>query len=100
MTRKHKPVHPGEVLAEEFLVPLGVTPYRLAKSVGISGPRAYQLARSERSVTADTALRLALFFGTTPEFWMNLQSHYDLEVARDATSSGDLAKIKPFAKAG
>lgn len=100
MAHKLKPVHPGEVLAEEFLAPLGITPYRLAKSVGISVPRAYELARGERSVTADTALRLGLFFGTTAEFWMNLQSHYDLEVARDATSKADLAKIKPFAKAG
>ncbi len=99
MSRKLKPVHPGEVLSEEFLVPLEVTPYRLAKSVGISGPRAYELARGERSVTADTALRLAVFFGTTPEFWMNLQAHYDLEIARDAVGKTALAKIKPLVDA-
>lgn len=96
MTRKLEPIHPGEVLLEEFLTPLGITPYRLAKSVGISGPRAYDLARGERNITADTALRLSAFFGTTPEFWMNLQSHYDLERARDAMDRSTLAKIKPF----
>lgn len=100
MAKKLKPVHPGEVLSEEFLTPLQITPYRLAKSVGISGPRAYELARGERSFTADTALRLALYFGTTPEFWTSLQSHYDLEVARDALGAKALAKIKPLARAG
>ena len=100
MAQKLKPVHPGEVLSEEFLRPLGITPYRLAKSVGISGPRAYEIARSERGVTADTALRLARFFGTTPEFWMNLQAHYDLEVARDAAGAKELGKIEPLVRVG
>lgn len=99
MAQKLKPVHPAEVLSEEFLIPLGITPYRLAKSVGISGPRAYEIARGERSVTADTALRLARFFGTTPEFWMNLQAHYDLEVARDAAGAKELGKIEPLVRA-
>ncbi len=93
------PIHPGEVLAEDFLAPLGVTPYRLAKQIGISVPRAYQLARGQRSVTADTALRLARFFGTTPEFWMNLQAHHDLELARDAATEEELSRIEPLARA-
>lgn len=98
MVNKLKPVHPGEILSEEFLVPLEITPYRLAKSVGISGPRAYEIARGARSITADTALRLAQFFGTTPEFWMNLQTHYDLEVARDAAGSREIGKIRPLVR--
>jgi len=100
MTYRLNPVHPGEILAEEFLTPLGISAYRLAKEVGISEPRAYALARGARGITADTALRFARFFGTSPEFWMNLQSHYDLEMAREAASETDLATIKPFAKAG
>lgn len=82
MVRKLKPVHPGEVLVSEFLAPQGLSPSRLARAAGLSGSRAYALVRGELNITARMALRLSLALGTTPEFWMNLQSHYDLELAR------------------
>ncbi len=75
-------VHPGEILAEEFLGPLGLTEYRLAKSTSVSPRRINQIVRGTRSVTADTALRFARFFGTTAQFWMNLQTQYDLDVSK------------------
>lgn len=77
------PVHPGEILAEEFLVPLGLSQNKAALAMRVPARRINQIVRGERSVTADTALRLARYFGTSPDFWINLQAHYDLEVARD-----------------
>ena len=77
------PVHPGEVLLEEFLKPLGLTQYRLAKGLSVPPPRINEIVHGARAVTADTALRLARFFGTTERFWLNLQTAYDLEVERD-----------------
>lgn len=77
------PVHPGEILREEFLTPLGLTPYALAKSMGVPRTRVERLARAETPVTPDTALRLARVFSTSAELWMNLQARYDLETARD-----------------
>ena len=82
-TKKLPPIHPGVVLVEEFLGALGVSQYRLAKATHVPQTRISRIAAGERGITADTALRLARFFGTTPEFWMNLQSRYDLEAARD-----------------
>ncbi len=79
---KRLPVHPGEILLEEFLVPLGLSRSRLAKEIGVTPRRVGEIVRGTRGVTADTALRLARYFGTTAEFWMNLQSRYDLERAR------------------
>ncbi len=75
------PVHPGEVLRQEFLEPLALTPYALAAAVGVPRTRIERLARGETSVTADTALRLGRYFGTSAEFWMNLQSAFDLTTA-------------------
>lgn len=86
-------IHPGEVLAEEFLGPLGITPYRLAKDLGVDPPRIYALLDGRRAITADTALRLARYFDTTAEFWMNLQAHHDLRVAR-AELGGTLEAIR------
>ncbi len=77
-------IHPGEVLLEEFLKPLGITPYRLAKETGLSQTRISQILRGKRSVSAETALRLAKFFGVSPEFWLGLQNDYDLEENRKA----------------
>jgi addiction module HigA family antidote len=77
------PIHPGEILLEEYLEPLGMTPYRLAKSINVPPTRAYNIVHGARSITAGTALRLGKFFGTSPEFWLNLQNHYDIEVERD-----------------
>lgn len=79
MTRNRmRPIHPGEVLREEFLIPLGITPHALALALRVPSPRIYEVTRERRAITPDTALRLARYFGTTPEFWMELQSVYDL----------------------
>ena len=83
MAKKLAPVHPGEVLREEFLKPHGLTPYAVAAAIGVPRTRVERLAREETPVTADTALRLGKFFKTTPAFWMNMQAQYDLEVASD-----------------
>ena len=82
--RKFAPVHPGEVLAEDFLKGLEISQYRLAKGIGVSARRINEIVQGKRGITADTALRLAKFLAMEAQFWMNLQSHYDLEVARDA----------------
>lgn len=81
--RKSTPIHPGEVLQEEFLKPLGVSQYRLAKDISVPARRVNEIVLGKRSITADTALRLARYFGTTERFWLNLQTRYDLEVERD-----------------
>ena len=76
------PVHPGEVLLEDFMKPLGLSQYRVALDIGVHQLRISQIVRGRRSITADTALRLARYFGTTPGIWMRLQAQYDLEVAQ------------------
>jgi len=81
--RKTPPVHPGEMLVEEFLKPLGLTQYRLAMDISVPPRRINEIVLGKRGITADTALRLARYFKTTEQFWLNLQSHYDLEVERD-----------------
>lgn len=73
------PMHPGEVLREEFMKPLGLSAYRIAKSIGVPPNRIQDIVREKRNITPSTALRLAKFFGNSPEFWMNLQNHYDFE---------------------
>jgi antitoxin HigA-1 len=83
MTRLLDPIHPGEILAEEFLEPLGVTQYRLAKETSVPPRRINEIVKGERAITADTALRLAKYFGTSDLFWLNLQARYDLETQRD-----------------
>ena len=85
------PVHPGEVLFEEFLKPLGLSQYRVAKDTSVPPRRINELVHGKRSISADTALRLARYFGTTERFWMNLQSRYDLERQKD-TLGGRLAR--------
>lgn len=87
MNEKLSPLHPGEILNEDFLAGLGITQYRLAKGTGVSPRRINEIVHCKRGITADTALRFARFFGTTPEFWLNLQSHYDLEVHRDSVGA-------------
>jgi addiction module HigA family antidote len=77
------PVHPGEVLLEEFLKPLGISQNRLARDLAVPAQRINDIVRKNRAVTVDTALRLARYFHTTPQFWLNLQMHYDLEMARE-----------------
>lgn len=77
------PIHPGEVLMVEYLEPLGVTQHRLAVAIGVPPRRINEIVHGKRRITADTALRMARFFGTSERFWMNLQGRYDLEVERD-----------------
>lgn len=91
---KLPPMHPGEVLREEFLEHLGLSPYALAKAIGVPRTHAERIAREEVGVTADTALRLARYFGTSSEFWLNLQARFDLLTAEHQIS-GKLAAIKP-----
>ena len=81
--RRLPPVHPGEILLEEFLSPLGVSQYRLAKETSVPPRRINEIVRGSRSISADTALRLARYFGTSERFWLNLQARYDLEVEKD-----------------
>ena len=83
MTRKIPPIHPGEILAEDFLLPMGLSQYRLAKGISVPARRINEIVHGKRAITADTALRLARFFGMSPEFWTNLQAHFDLEVLTD-----------------
>ncbi|HKX07558.1 MAG TPA: HigA family addiction module antitoxin [Stellaceae bacterium] len=87
-------VTPGEILKEEFLVEYGLSQSRLAKAIGISPNRVAEIVNNRRRITADTALRLSLYFGNSPEFWMNLQAHYDLKVARRSLKPGDAKRIK------
>lgn len=83
MTNKLHPVHPGEILLEEFIKPLKISQYRIAKDINVPPIRINQIIKGKRSISADTALRLGKFFGTSAQFWLNLQSHYDLEVQED-----------------
>ncbi|MFT4230098.1 MAG: HigA family addiction module antitoxin [Microbacterium sp.] len=82
-TDKLEPIHPGEVLMEDFIEGFGITQNKLAVSIGVPPRRINEIVHGKRSVTADTALRLAKFFGTTAQFWLNLQSQYDLDIAED-----------------
>jgi addiction module HigA family antidote len=93
--RVYPPLRPGRVLELEFLEPLEITPYRLAKDICVDPPRIYEIVRGDRAISADTALRLGRYFGTSAEFWLNLQSHYDLEVEEDR-SGENIAKIQPL----
>lgn len=86
MKRDMVPVHPGEILLEDFLKPMEISQYRLAKSLGVSQRRIGEIIVGKRSITADTALRLAKFFGTDAQSWMNLQTHYDLTIAQETLS--------------
>src|SRR5947209_17068102 len=88
------PVTPGEMLGQEFLVEYGLSQNQLAKALGISPNRIAEVVINRRRITADTALRLSLYFGNSPEFWMNLQTHYDLKMAQRKLSAEDVARIK------
>lgn len=95
-SNRRRPIHPGEILREEFLEPLGISMYRLAKDTGMPADRVGRLVHGTRSFSADTALRLAAYFKTSAEFWMNLQARYELEVARDSRNTKSIAKIRPY----
>ena len=81
------PIHPGEILLEEFLKPMGISQYRLAKATSVPARRINEIVHGKRSITADTALRLSKFFGMSDRFWMNLQTRYDLEIEKDRLGS-------------
>lgn len=97
MAKRLPPIHPGEVLREDFLRPMELTPYAVARACGVPRTRIERLAREETPVTADTALRLARYFGTTPQFWMGMQAQYDLERAEDEARK-ELQRIEPLKK--
>ena len=80
---KLPPIHPGEILMEEFLKPMGISQYRLAKDISVPPRRINEIVHGKRSISADTALRLGRFFGIAPQFWLNLQTRFDLEIAED-----------------
>jgi addiction module HigA family antidote len=92
------PVHPGEVLQEEYLTPLGITQHKLAVSIGVPPRRINEIVHGKRGISTDTALRLARYFGTTDRFWLNLQSRYDIELERDRLVD-DLNEITPLRSA-
>lgn len=97
--RDFPPVHPGEILLSEFLEPMGITQYRLARDIGVTPRRINEIVHGRRSVTADTALRLGRFFNMEPQFWLNLQSHYDMEVALEALQGRLETEVRPFSRA-
>ena len=94
---KHRlaPIHPGKMLREEFLIPMGLSANALALSIRVPATRVNEIVNERRGITADTALRLGRFFRMTPEFWMNLQSHYDLESARDVSEIEIKRSVRP-----
>ncbi len=95
--RRIAPVHPGEILREDFLVPMEISVYALAKAIKVPRSRINDVVLGRRSVTADTALRLARHLGTAPEFWVNLQARYDLEVAKDGSRERIEKEVAPHA---
>ncbi len=89
-------IHPGEILIEDFIKPMGITAYKLAKETKIDQTRISEIIKGKRSITVDTALRFSKFFGNSPEFWINIQSHYDLE-EKKMQMAKVLKKIRPYA---
>ena len=90
--REYPPIHPGEILQEEFLKPLGISQYRLAHDIGVPSMRISKIVRGERGISADTALRLARYFGMSVEFWTGIQTHYEVELAK--MSLGDRLEVE------
>jgi len=97
INRDLPPVHPGEILLEDFLNPMEITRYRLAKSIGVPQRRIDEICAGKRAITADTAMRLAKFFSTDAQSWMNLQAAYDLEVAKISLTEKIEKEVKPLA---
>ncbi|HEV2489781.1 MAG TPA: HigA family addiction module antitoxin [Candidatus Acidoferrales bacterium] len=91
-----KPIHPGEILREEFLGPLNLNPHRLAIALRVPAPAVYEIVNEERAISPEMALRLARYFKTTPEFWLNLQSRFDLQVALDKTQEKVEREVQPL----
>jgi antitoxin HigA-1 len=93
-TKKLAPIHPGEVLLEEFLKPMAISQYRLAKDISVAPRRINEIVHGERAISADTALRLGRYFGLPAQFWLNLQSHYDLATAEDRIGDKLAAEVQ------
>jgi addiction module HigA family antidote len=96
-SRKISPIHPGEILFEEFLKPLGITQYRLAKDISVPPRRINEIIHGRRSISADTALRLSRYFGVSERFWLNLQARYDLEIEKDRLEKRIVHEVKVLA---
>ncbi len=94
--RDFPPIHPGEILVKEFLEPLRISQYRLAKDIGVTPRRINEIVHGRRAISADTALRLGRFFGMEAPFWLNLQSRYDMEVAREILQDKIDKEVHPF----
>jgi antitoxin HigA-1 len=97
---KLAPIHPGEVLAEEFLAPLGLSQYRLAQDLSVPPRRINEIVHGKRGISADTALRLARYFGTSPQFWLNLQARYDLELEQERLGSRLVDEVAVLSEVG
>jgi addiction module HigA family antidote len=97
--RDFAPIHPGEILLTEFLEPMGISQYRLAKDIGVTARRINEIVHGRRAISADTALRLGRFFNMEAQFWLNLQTHYDMEVAMDALEDRLDKEVHPFSRA-
>ena len=95
-----EPIHPGEILLEEFLKPFGLSQYRLAKGISVPPRRINEIVHGKRAVTADTALRLSRFFGTSDRFWLNLQTRFDLEVQKDRLGESLETQVEVLSRAG
>lgn len=95
--RKIRSVHPGEILLEEFLKPMGISQYRLAKDISTPARRINEIVHGKRAITADTALRLGRYFNMSPEFWLNLQAHYDLEVEKEKLANRLTQRVRVYA---
>ena len=98
--KKLPPIPPGEILNEDYLVPAGISIHKLAMDIHVPVSRVYEIVKGERAITADTALRLARYLGTSAEFWMNLQSKYELRKAIDQRAAKIAAEVRPLAAAG
>ena len=97
--RKIDSIHPGEILKEEFLDPMGISQYRIAKDINVPPRRINEIVHCKRSISADTALRLGRYFNMSPQFWINLQSHFDLEVESDKLGSRLKSEVKIYSEA-
>lgn len=97
--RDFPPIHPGEILLQEFLIPLGISQYRLAKDIGVTPRRINEIVNGRRAISADTAIRLGRFFNMEVNFWLNLQSHYDMETAFDVLQDRLDTEVRPFSRA-
>jgi antitoxin HigA-1 len=99
MSRKLEPIHPGEILLEEFLQPMEISQYRLAKDISVPPRRVNEIVLGKRSITADTALRLSEYFGLSEKFWLNLQMKYNLEITKDKLKERLKSEVKSIQKA-